>query len=80
MENQVFTLVRMYGGCVDGVDVFTGSKSEVESEKSFEEWTGIAFSEYERRSNEGTGEDDTEILGEDYEGTSIYITDLQVCE
>jgi hypothetical protein len=65
MSKKVYTVVYMYQGLIDTVDVCI---SEQEAEKRFETYTGISWLDYQG---------DNEILnGRKEEQTNIYVTDI----
>ncbi|EJW14319.1 hypothetical protein M5X00_23230 [Paenibacillus alvei] len=75
MKNKVVVLVKMLQGSQDVV-TYVGVDAMNHAARAFENWTGIAYSTYLQKSS--TGKNNYEILGENYAGTNIYITDA-VC-
>jgi hypothetical protein len=67
---KVYVLVLFHGLNVQDVFTYTGRDGWKAAAEHFERYTGISYEDYTRRN-----EDNQYILGEDEEGTEIYVTD-----
>lgn len=76
MKNKIVVLVKMLQESIQDVETYVGVDAMNHAARAFEKWTGVAYSMYLEKYS--TGKDNYEILGEDYAGTNIYVTDA-VC-
>lgn len=70
---KTVVLVEMFQDIVQDVTPFVGENAEINAAYGFEEWTGVPYGFYlqEREKDKSS----YEILGEDYDGTEIYVRD-----
>ncbi|MFM9280906.1 hypothetical protein [Paenibacillus jiagnxiensis] len=71
-ENQIVVLIQMFEGVISDVMSFSGKEAFELAASHFKAWTGLPYAEYRQLRVNGERNDD--VLGEDYEGTEIYIS------
>ncbi|MCY9763166.1 hypothetical protein M5X06_22410 [Paenibacillus alvei] len=70
---KTVVLIQMFQDIVSEVLTFVGEDAETNAALEFEEWTGVPYDYY--CSEREKGNNSYEILGEDYDGTAIYVRD-----
>lgn len=67
---KITTLIKMDQDAIQEVNTFVGAGALEMAKAGFETWTGVSYDDYLKRRN-GV-EDDSDILGEDHAGSTIY--------
>ncbi|MFB5678827.1 hypothetical protein [Paenibacillus terreus] len=75
-DNKIVVLVQMFGDVISDVLTFSGEGAVDLAASHFKAWTGISYEDYQERRN--NGEDSDDVLGKDYVGTEIYISNPNI--